>query len=189
MRTKRLFIGLILTAAPLFGQALMLQIDPETTHIDYTLGDVLHTVRGSFHLKQGEIRIDPSSNVASGLLVVDAASGASGNTARDTRMHKNVLESEKYSEITFAPDRIIGKLNTDGPSEVQLHGTFTIHGAPHELTMPVHAELARDHISATANFPVPYVKWGMKNPSTLILRVKDTVQIEMKIDGRVLPAS
>jgi polyisoprenoid-binding protein YceI len=189
MRTKRLLTGLILTAVPLFGQALMLQIDPEGTHIDYTLGDVLHTVHGSFHLKQGEIRIEPSTNVASGLLVVDSASGASGSTARDSRMHKNVLESDKYPEITFAPDRIIGKLNTDGPSDVQLHGTFTIHGAPHDLTMPVHAELGRDRIAANTSFPVPYVKWGMKNPSTLLLRVKDTVQIEMKISGRVVPAS
>ena len=104
-------------------------------------------------------------------------------------MHKNILESDKYPEITFAPDRIIGKLNPEGPSDVQLHGTFTIHGAAHELTMPVHAELSRDHATATATFPVPYVKWGMKNPSTLILRVKDTVQIEMKVSGHVAPAS
>src|SRR4051812_38496358 len=135
MHTKPLLIGLILTTAPLFGQALMLQIDAESTRIDYTLGDVLHTVHGNFHLKHGEIRIDPSTNVASGLLVVDAASGASGSTARDGRMHKNILESDKYPEITFAPDRIIGKLNTDGPSDVQMHGAFTIHGVPHDVTM------------------------------------------------------
>ena len=189
MRMKRLLIGLILTAAPQFGQALMLQIDPAATHIGYTLGDVLHTVRGSFRLKHGEIRIVPSTNAASGLLVVDAASGASGSTARDRRMHQNILESDRYPEITFAPDRVIGKLNTDGPCDVQLHGTFTIHGTPHELTMPVHAELGHDRVAATASFPVPYVKWGMKNPSTFILRVKDTVQIDMKISGRVVPAS
>jgi hypothetical protein len=69
-----------------------------------------------------------------------------------------------------------------------LHGVFTIHGAPHELTMPVHVQIGGDRMSAQAQFPVPYVKWGMKNPSTLVLRVKDTVQIEMRVSAKVLPA-
>jgi polyisoprenoid-binding protein YceI len=189
MRTNGLLIGLILATAPVFGQALVMQIDPASTQIDYTLGDILHTVHGNFHLKQGEIRIDGSTNAASGLLVVDATSGASGSLARDGRMHKNILESDKYPEITFAPDHVVGKVNTDGPSDVQLHGIFTIHGVGHELTMPVHAEFGGKHVAATTSFPVPYVQWGMKNPSTLMLRVKDTVQIDMKISGRVVPAS
>jgi hypothetical protein len=29
-------------------------------------------------------------------------------------------------------------------------------------------------------FNVPYVEWGMKNPSNFVLKVKDTVEIEIK---------
>jgi polyisoprenoid-binding protein YceI len=104
-------------------------------------------------------------------------------------MHKNILESDKYPEITFAPDRVIGKLNIQGASDVELHGLFTIHGAAHELTAPVHAQIDGDRLTATAKFPVPYVKWGMKNPSTFLLRVSTTVQIEMRVVGRILPGT
>jgi hypothetical protein len=37
---------------------------------------------------------------------------------------------------------------------------------------------------------MPYVKWGMKNPSTLLLRVSDQVEIDVHASGRVArPAS
>ena len=104
-------------------------------------------------------------------------------------MHKNILESDAYPDITFVPDRVIGKVSAQGTSDIQLHGTFTIHGAAHELTMPVHAEIANNQMTATGRFPVPYAKWGMKNPSTFLLRVSDTVQIEIHVSGRASPAS
>jgi polyisoprenoid-binding protein YceI len=188
MRTSLLLL-ILTSAAPVFGQPLVLQFDPVKTRVDYTLGDVLHTVHGTFHLKSGEIRVDPLSNAASGALVVDARSGESGSNGRDSRMHKNILESEKYPEISFVPDRVIGTVDSHGASDVQLHGVFTIHGAPHEMTVPVHAQFAEEHVDATAKFPVPYVKWGMKNPSTFVLRVSDTVQIDIHLNGRMVPPS
>jgi polyisoprenoid-binding protein YceI len=138
---------------------------------------VLHTVRGSFLLKRGNIRFDSATGKASGELVVDAASGESGNGARDRRMHKNVLESDRYPEIVFRPDRVEGKVAQQGASQVGLHGMFSIHGAEHELTLPVEVEAAGGQYTAAIVFAVPYVKWGMKNPSTFFLRVDDKVEI------------
>src|SRR6185437_10834040 len=40
-------------------------------------------------------------------------------------------------------------------------------------------ELAPDHWSLTVHFAVPYVKWGMKDPSTFILRVEKAVDIDL----------
>jgi polyisoprenoid-binding protein YceI len=186
---RRLLI-LLTAAIPLIAQPLTVRFDAAKTRVDYTLGDVLHTVHGTFHLKSGEIRIDPATGEASGALIVDAKSGESGSNGRDSRMHKNILESEKYPEITFVPDRLIGQVNTRGTSDVQLHGMFTIHGTAHEMTVPVHAQFAEEQVEAGTKFPVPYVKWGMKNPSTLFLRVNDTVQIELHLVGRISgPAS
>jgi polyisoprenoid-binding protein YceI len=92
-------------------------------------------------------------------------------------MHANILESDKYPEIAFRPDRVIGNLPAEGKSQVQLHGIFSIHGADHEITVPASVEAAGGQYHVTATFAVPYVKWGMKNPSNLILRVSDTVEI------------
>ena len=185
----RLMLLLFSAHTLLFGQGLVLEFDPGKTRVDYTLGDILHTVHGTFHLKSGTIRIDPATGAASGALVVDATSGSSGNSARDSRMHKKILESAKYPEITFAPDHVAGPVDMHGTCDVQLHGVFTIHGTAHEITVPVHAEFANDQVDANARFPVPYVEWGMKNPSTLILRVNDTVQIGIHATGRLVPAN
>jgi hypothetical protein len=42
-----------------------------------------------------------------------------------------------------------------------------------------------DHWTANVHFTVPYAKWGMKNPSTLFLKVNDTVEIDLSAAGSV----
>jgi polyisoprenoid-binding protein YceI len=152
-------------------------LDPAQTKVAFTLADTLHTVHGAFRLTAGTIQLDAATGKASGELVVDAASGDSGSKARDKRMNANILESAKYPQITFRPDRLEGTLAPEGKSQIQLHGIFSIHGVDHEIMIPASVEAAGSAYDVTATFAVPYVKWGMKNPSTLILRVGDTVEI------------
>ena len=66
---------------------------------------------------------------------------------------------------------------------MQVHGVFVIHGAEHEITVPSQVELAPDHWNLTVHFDVPYVKWGLKDPSTFILRVEKTVDIDLHASG------
>jgi polyisoprenoid-binding protein YceI len=162
------------------AQDKALQIDPASTRVEFTLADVIHTVHGKFQLKRGTMRFDPSTGKASGELVVDAASGDSGSTARDHRMRNNILEADKFPDIVFRPDQVIGTVAEEGPSKVQLHGIFSIHGADHEIVLPMDVQAANGQYTATTQFDVPYVKWGMKNPSTLFLRVSDKVQISIR---------
>jgi polyisoprenoid-binding protein YceI len=159
---------------------------PETTQVNWTLGDVLHTVHGTFKLLSGEIVFDPANGKASGDVVVDATSGNSGSGARDGRMHKNVLESAKYPEISFSPDRMEGKVELAGPSNVSLHGVFKIHGASHEISVPVQVNAHDGKMEAHIKFAVPFVEWGMKDPSTLFLKVNKSVDIDLGATGNLL---
>src|SRR5208282_4058307 len=159
-----LFLSLSVAAA---AQNAALQLDPQHTTINFTLGDVLHTVRGTFQLKRGALRLDPASGKLTGEIVVDAKSGQSGNGIRDRKMHREVLESDRYPEIVFRPDRVEGTVLPQGKSSVRIHGMFNIHGADHELTIPAEVEMSADHWTATLHFAVPYANWGMKNPSTV----------------------
>lgn len=165
------------------AQDATLQLDPQHTTINFTLADVLHTVRGTFQLERGSLQLDSSSRKLSGEIAVNARSGQSGNGMRDRKMQKEVLESDRYPEIMFRPDHVEGTLSLQGKSSVQVHGVFSIHGSGHELTAPAEVEISADRWTATIHFAVPYAKWGMKNPSTLFLKVSESVDIDMTVSG------
>ena len=172
---------LIISAA---AQEQTFQIDPAQSTVKFTLGDVLHTVHGSFALKHGELQVQPTGRL-SGEIVVDATSGSSGSGMRDRKMNKEVLESARYPEIDFRPDRFDGDVAAQGKSSVMVHGMFSIHGTDREITVPAQVERDGDHWTANVHFTVPYAKWGMKNPSTLFLKVSDTVEIDLSAAGSV----
>ncbi len=97
-------------------------------------------------------------------------------------MHHNILESDRYPDIVFTPDHVEGAL-----SKASIHGLFRIHGQDHEITIVVEAVPTDNRLDVTAHFVIPYVQWGMKNPSTLFLRVGDKVNIDVRTAGRIQP--
>jgi polyisoprenoid-binding protein YceI len=167
---------------------VVFQLDPAETKVNFTLGASMHTVHGSFQPLRGRAEFSGASGALRGEIVVDAASGASGNESRDRKMHSEILESEKYPVITFRPDRVEGKLVPGSESTVQVHGTFSIHGVDHELTVPARVQINGSRWTASARFSVPYVQWGMKNPSAFLLRVSQTVEIEVTATGILTPS-
>jgi polyisoprenoid-binding protein YceI len=164
---------------------IVLAVDPAHSTVHWTVDSSLHTVHGTFNIKSGRVHFDPQTGKAGGEVIVFATSGDSGNDKRDTRMHKEILESAKYPEVVFRPSQVEGKVLPSGVSDVKLHGTFSIHGAEHELIAPVHAELVADHWKGTATFEVPYVEWGIKDASNFLLKVKKVVNVEIEMSGSV----
>ncbi len=180
---KTTFLIFLGSSGTLMAEETALTFDPAQTQVQFTLSDMLHTVKGTFKLTRGAIHYDFATGKASGEIVIDARSGASGSGARDGRMNRNVLESDKYPEIVFVPDHVEGSLE-----KATVHGQFRIHGAEHEMTMVVSAgplsNSSGSQIGIRTKFAVPYVKWGMKDPSTFILKVGDTVDIDIQATGR-----
>lgn len=176
---------LFLVCYPLRAQQqdLRLEFSPANTAVNFTLGDILHTVHGSFKLKHGDAEYNFATRAVHGALVIDATSGQSGNHSRDHKMHREILESDKYPEIIFRPDHVDGDVSPAGTSTVQVHGMFSIHGSDHEVTLPMRIEMSPSHWVADTHFTIPYVKWGLKNPSTLFLRVSESVEIDIHATG------
>jgi len=173
------------TGAPVGAKEIVLSIDPAQSTVHYTVSSSLHTVHGTFAVKRGTLRFDPVTSKAAGEIVVDAISGQSGNNSRDKKMHKEVLESNRFTDIVFRPDHVEGAVQPEGTSNAQLHGVFVLHGSEHELTVPVRAELKSDQWKGTANFSVPYNDWGLKNPGNFLLKVDHAVSIEVDMVGRI----
>ena len=167
------------------AQQTTLKVDSSKTSIQFTLDAALHTVHGTFQAKQGELRLDPASGALSGEILVDARSGYTGNGMRDRKMHNDVLETGQYPEISFRPDRAIGVIALQGKSSVKVHGIFRIHGIDREIEVPADVEMSGTNWTANVHFTIPYAKWGMKNPSTLFLRVSDTVEIDFATAGGI----
>jgi polyisoprenoid-binding protein YceI len=169
-----------LAISPLNAQQLAIKLAPERTRIQFTLGATMHTVRGGFHLKSGAMIYNPLTGKADGRFIVDATSGESGDPSRDARMHAGVLESSRYPEIVFIPSQVQGQIPSQGDFRVVVRGTLRLHGADHDLSLSVSGKRTSAGIIADADFAVPYVEWGLKNPSNFLLRVSKEVAIHVE---------
>lgn len=181
-----LFImGAMLAVSVAQAQQKTFTLDPVQTQISFTVDSTLHTVHGDFRLKRGSIQFDSTTGAAGGELVVDSASGESGSDGRDKRIHKDILESPKYSDIVFTPQHVKGTVSNNGKSNIEVEGILTMHGKSKPVIMPLEVQLQNGTGSADGGFSVKYQEWGMKNPSTFILRVNDTVHIHVHAVGKI----
>jgi polyisoprenoid-binding protein YceI len=167
------------------GKKITINLDPAQTEIHWTLGATMHTVHGTFRLKGGTIAFDPQSGAAQGEIVVSLETGDSGSKARDSRMQEDVLESAKYPQAVFRPEKVIGTIQPGAIQNVTVKGTFSIHGVDHPLNLNMQVQINGQTAIATTQFAVPYVQWGMKDPSTFVLRVEKEVNVEIAAKGNV----
>jgi polyisoprenoid-binding protein YceI len=167
----------------------VLMMDPDQSKVHFSVESTLHKVHGTFNLKNGTVHFDPANGKAGGEVTVYATSGESGNDSRDAKMHKEVLETRKFPEAVFRPMQIEGNVAKSGSSDVKLHGVIVLHGQEHAIVVPVHAELTADHWKGTASFDVPYIQWGMKDPSNWLLKVRPVVHVEMEAQGSAKTAN
>jgi polyisoprenoid-binding protein YceI len=167
------------------NRSIRVVLDPAQTEIHWKLSG-LHPVHGTFKLKSGEFLFNPKTGTAEGEILVDATTGESGKAARDKRMQDEVLESNRYPAIFYHPTQIKGPFKAgEGTQNLTGEGTFNIHGADHPLELPLKVQISADTVTATTRFTVPYVEWGMKNPSRLLLRVSKQVEIEVSAKGTI----
>ncbi len=185
LRISALFIAGLTIG--LHAQEAVFEIDPAKTVVEFTLGDVIHTVHGTFKAKAGKVMFDAASGEARGEFVIDATTGVSGNGIRDRKMHKEILESDKFPEASFTPTHVTGAIQAQGDSTVQVQGVFRLHGADHQITLSVPLQGDGTNLTAKLHFAVPYVDWGLKDPSNIVLRVGKQVEIDITAPGRYVP--
>jgi polyisoprenoid-binding protein YceI len=170
-------------AAPACAVERTVTLDPQSTEVTFLLGATGHDVHGILHLRQGVIRFDTDADTASGEVSIDARLTETGNKKRDKTLHVKVLESAAHPLLVFHPRSIRGDLAPDGRSEVELVGTVTLVGHEHPLAVPATIDVDGDTVTATAAFSVPFVEWGLHDPSTFILKVAKQVAVSVNAHG------
>lgn len=103
-------------------------------------------------------------------------------------MSTDVLDAPHFAEVSFVPQSYQGAIASSGDSAIQVTGTLTLRGAPHELTVPMQIHIDGATLTARTHFTVPYVKWGLKDPSVFVLRVAKEVEISPTLVGSLSPS-
>lgn len=175
-----------LLVAQTTAKKITVHVDPAQTQIRWSVREDLRTVHGTFALKGGILVFDPVTGAANGEMLVDLDTGTSGNAKRDQTMKTVVLDSATYPEAIFHPEKVQGSLQAGSSGKLVVNGTFTIHGKDHPLQMVVQAQMnGATQMQATAQFVVPYVSWGMKDPSTATQHFAHEVRVSVTAKGTV----
>ena len=185
-RGALLALAFLAVASPAAAEPYRLVLDPAATEIGFTLGARLHTVRGRFALASGEVRFDPETGAASGEIRVDARSGDTGVEQRDRVMHEEVLDSAAHPLLVLRPERIeVGRRDADALTGTLL-GTCEVRGASHPLEMDFEGTRRGEHAQISVRFDVPWVAWGLPDPSNFILSVEKTLAVEVSAGGTLV---
>jgi len=185
MRIFAAFIVAAVLTQAAFAQHHSLAVDPDASEVKMTLKTSHEIVNGTFHVQSGSIDFDPSAPKMSGDVVVAAGSGKTGNDSRDKKMDKDVLKANQYTTVSFAPKTYTGTIAPSGDSTVQVSGVFTLLGSPHDMTIPIQVHMDGTKATAKAQFVIPYVEWGLKNPSFMIWKADNDVAIDLNLVGQV----
>ena len=179
-----LALAVILAPAAL-AQHQTFAVDPDASEIKMTLNTTHEVVNGTFHIQTGSIEFDRSNPKMSGSVVVLAGSGKTGNGSRDKKMNKEILQVEQHATVSFEPKSYSGVIAPSGDSSLRVTGIFTLLGTPHEITIPILVHLEGPTATAKADFVVPYIQWGLKDPSFMFWKADKDVAIELFLAGRL----
>jgi hypothetical protein len=81
---------------------------------------------------------------------------------------------------------MFGKVELEGDSKVQVDGILRLHGSDHVMTLTLPLQTKGNSLSVRTHFVIPYVEWGLNNPSTFLLHVGDRAEVDVTAVGRVL---
>jgi polyisoprenoid-binding protein YceI len=178
-----LLLAGLLAQADGHGAERTLTLDPAQTKIRFVLEATLHNVEGAARLVEGRIMFDPERGTAVGVVRVDARSASTGIGMRDSKMHADVLESERFPEIVFFPERLVAMEGDASRRRLSVEGRIRIRTAERAFAIPVEAEIHDRRVRIRGSFVIPYVRWGMTDVSTFLLRVGATVEVHIDAAG------
>lgn len=185
MKLFALFTVAFLVSPAALAQQQTFVANSQASEIKITLNTTHELVNGTFHIQSGSIEFDRSSPEMTGSVVVLAGSGKTGNGSRDKKMDKDILKVEQYATVSFSPKSYAGTIAPSGDSTIRITGIFTLLGKPHEITVPTLIHIEGTTAVAKAHFVIPYVQWGLRNPSFLIWKADNDVGIDLSLTGRL----
>ena len=185
MESFTVLIFTLIIAPALLAQHQTFTVNPDASEVKIKLNTTHEVVNGTFHVQSGSIDFDRSAPRMAGTVIVAAGTGKTGNDSRDKKMKKEILRIAQFATVSFAPKAYAGIIATSGDSTIQVSGVFTLLDVPHDLTIPMQIHTEGPKATAKAHFVVPYVQWGLKNPSFLIWKAENNVDVDINLIGEI----
>ena len=185
MKTFAVLALAVMLAPAALAQHQAFAVNPEASEVKMKLNTTHEVVNGTFHIQSGSINFDRTASLISGMVIVAAGSGKTGNDSRDKKMNKDILKVDQFATVSFAPKAYSGTIAASGDSTIQVSGVFTLLGTAHDLTIPMQIHIDGSKATAKAQFVVPYVQWGLKNPRFLIWKAENDVAIDLTLVGNI----
>jgi polyisoprenoid-binding protein YceI len=179
-------LALAVILAPVaLAQHQTFAVNSDASEVKIKLNTTHEVVNGTFHVQSGSINFDRTAFHISGIVIVAAGSGKTGNDSRDKKMNKDILRVDQFATVSFEPKTYTGTIAASGDSTIQVSGVFTLLGTPHELTIPMQIHIDGSKATARAHFIIPYVQWGLKNPSFMFWKAENDVAIDLNLVGQI----
>src|ERR1700722_4039361 len=175
----------VVLAQAAFAQHQTFAVNSDASEVKMKLNTTHEVVNGTFHVQSGPINFDRTASHISGIVIVAAGSGKTGNDGRDKKMNKDILKVDQFATVSFAPKSYSGTVAASGDSTIQVSGVFTLLGTDHDLTIPMQIHIDGSKATAKGQFVVPYVRWGLKNPSFMIWKAENDVTIDLNLVGQI----
>ena len=185
MKSFAVLVLVVILAPAVLAQHQTFAVNSAGSEVKIRLNTTHEVVNGTFHVLSGSINFDRTASQISGIVIVAAGSGKTGNSSRDKKMNKDILKVEEFATISFEPKTYTGTIAPLGDSIIQVSGVFTLLGRPHDLTIPMQIQIDGSRATARAQFVVPYVQWGLKNPSFWFLKAENDVAIDLSLVGQI----
>jgi polyisoprenoid-binding protein YceI len=116
------------------------KIDPRHTSIIFSIGHAeLSYTYGMFRVARGNYVIDKQNQSNTRFqLEIDAASLFTNDEERDNHLRSpDFFNVKQFPTITFESTSCTMTNTVDGPPELQLVGTLTMHGVPRQIEFPM----------------------------------------------------
>jgi len=187
-----LVLGIWLSAmTPVHGATPTYEVtvDPDRTVVIFSLGALFHTVHGRGIPLATSLQYTPGEGLLTGAVILPAAGLDTGNKSRDRRMRGDVLESAAHPDIILMLERAYGVFDPGTGGDLQVEGSLQLLGETHPVSFPLEIIISLEEegqFRARGAFMVPYVAWGLKDPSSIFLRVDKEVSVSFSAAGRLV---
>lgn len=105
-------------------------------------------------------------------------------SSRDQKMNRDILGVDRHTTVPVCRKRT-PEQSLSGGSTIQVSGLLTLLGNSRDPTIPMQIYCTGSKVAAEGQFVVPYVRWGLKNPSFLIWKAGIEVATTRNLIGQI----